>query len=699
MSESRIIAPLFTPRSVALVGASDNNPWCGLVQRVLGQTGFTGPVHLVNRSGKPALGRETVVSCVAIGDPVDAAFVAVPAAALEEALEDMAAAGIRYGVVVTSGFAELGEEGAARQARVFDQAREMGLTLLGPNSLGILNFVAGASMTPIPPPQPFIRGAIGLVSQSGATTSTILDYASRQGIGFTYAVALGNEAQIDLAQVINFLIDDPDTRAIAVYAETIRDGAAFKAASVRALAAAKPIVMLKVGVGALAAELAQAHTGALVGDDKVFDAVCHRHGVIRVRSLEQLVLCADLLAFSGVLDPRGIAALSMSGGACGMIADMAELTGVSFARLEPETLAALRDILPAYGTPNNPLDITGGAMGDATMFSRSIDALAADPGVGMVLCIHDSAPREGDSNPIAERSLAEIGKGLGRAGKTALLLQQTSRSLSDYARASIAEAGVPHVISSMREMMEVIAFGRAWSDRVRRNRATSTPHVPPVTIGVRPIGERQTLDFLNSRGVPVIPATIVGSGDEASAAVVAMDTPVALKILSPDIAHKTEVGGVMLDVRGGDAAAAYAQIVANAEAAKPEARIEGVLVSPMRRRDVELFVGVARDPMWGPVLALGLGGIWVELLADVSLRVLPVAPDDVLEMLGELRSAKLLDGYRGAPPVDRQALARIVSAIGDAALALGPDLVSLEINPLNSGPAGIEALDALAIWS
>lgn len=700
MSGEVSLKPLFKPRSVALVGASDRNPWCGLALQNLLATGFDGPVHLINKSGSQALGRATVTSCAAIGAPVDAAFIAVPAAALGEAIEDLAAGGIRYGVVVTSGFAELGGEGAAEQDRLFARAAELGVTLFGPNSLGFLNFADGSALGPLPMPQSIIDGGrVAIISQSGATTHAIQEYAARQGIGVAYAVALGNEAQVDLAQTIEFMIDDDRVSAIAVYAETIRNPDRFIAACERALELAKPILVLKVGAGEVAASVAQAHTGALVGDDRIFDAVCRRHGVIRVRSLEQMMNTAHLLTYTGVMDPRPVAALSMSGGACGMIADLLEAADVPFAPLSAATRERLKAILPAYGTPNNPLDITGAAMADQTIYPRSIEALGTDPDIGLILCIQDLPMSEEERSPLVRMVSEQVAEGFAAVSQKALLIGQTARQVTAFGRDYAASLGIPFVGFSMYEIAQAIGAGRRWSARVREGRAAVAPRTAPTPLDTRPMSERATLDYLASCGVPVIPARVVNSAEAAKAAAQDLGGKLAMKILSPDIAHKTDVGGVALDVCGQDqAAAAYASILASVAAAKPDARVEGVIVSPMRDRDVELFVGIARDPDWGLALAVGLGGIWVELLSDVSLRTLPVTPADVIEMLGELKAGKLLDGYRGRPAVDREAVAHVIARIGDAALALGPDLVSLEINPLNSGPSGIEALDGLVIW-
>lgn len=690
---------LFKPRSIAILGASEKNPWGAMALKLLEKFNFTGPVHLVNRRGGMVLGRPSVTTATAIGEQVDAAFIAVPAAGLGEAVEEMAAAGIRHGVVVTSGFAEIGPDGAAEQARIFDRARDLGLTLLGPNSLGFNNFVDQVGLGTLPLVTPVLPAPrVGLVSQSGATAGILCRTAARTNVSLTYAVALGNEAQVGLAAVLDFLVADPATRAIAVFAETIRDADAFISVAKRALAAGKPIIMLKVGVGELAAAVAQAHTGALVGDDRIFDAVCAELGIIRVNTLEELLTTADFLAFTGILPDRKFAVASISGGACEMMADLGEAHGVPFSRFDTETVARVAAELPGYGAAHNPLDITGAAMADPDLFRRSIAAIAPDPEVGLVAACFELPTDAADISGVTRPVIRAIAQGISETGVKGFLLQQTYQPITDFGRAIAGEAGLGQVVSGLDQAMRAVAAAFAWSAKARRGLPPPLPL--PAPIAARPATERETLDMLGAAGVPVVPARIVRSREEAVAAAAAMGEAVALKILSPDIQHKTEVGGVRLNLSGQAAVArAYDAIMASVTAARPQARIDGVIVSPMRTGGVELFVGVARDPSWGLAIAVGFGGVLVELLQDSSLRRLPVSPVQVREMLGGLRGAKLLAGYRGGPAVDLDAVADAISRIGNAALALGPDLASLEINPLWVKGDKVECLDALAVWT
>ncbi len=379
------LSKLLRPRSVAIVGASDKNPWSALVARSLQAIGFQGPTHLVNLRGTPALGQQTVRSCTEL-DAVDAAFVCVPAAALRDAIEDMAAGGVRTGAVVTSGFAELGAEGAAEQARVFGRAKDLGLTLLGPNSLGFSNFVDRVSLSAIPIRTPLIeRPRVGLVSQSGATAAMIYAFAHQQGVSLSYSIAMGNEAMIDLADVIEFLVDDQATRTIAVFAETIRNPERFTAAARVAAVARKPIVILKVGTGELTATVAQAHTGAMVGDDRVFQAICDAYNIVRVTSMEDLVITADLLAAVGPIGAqKGFSLVSISGGACEICADRGEELGIAFPQFAPATLEKLAGVIADFGAAHNPFDITGAALRNPEMYSSSIIAIAEDPQIGLI---------------------------------------------------------------------------------------------------------------------------------------------------------------------------------------------------------------------------------------------------------------------------------------------------------------------------
>ncbi|MFO1376256.1 MAG: acetate--CoA ligase family protein [Steroidobacteraceae bacterium] len=699
MSDSRrreLLQRLFYPGSIVLVGASERSPWSQLLHANLQRTGFAGPVYAVNKGGVSAHGYPGSVSCRAIGVPVDIAFVFVPAEAMMEAFEDVIAAGIRAAVILTSGFAETGAAGAELQQRLVARATEAGVVILGPNCLGYANLAIRAPLTPIPIHPPLLEGRIALVSQSGATNSEIADMAQDLNVGLSLYVATGNEAMVDIAACVDFLVDDPHTQVIMVFAEAVRDTATFRGAAERALGAGKAIVMLKVGSSALTAQVAAAHTGSLVGDDRVFSAACEQLGVIRVHSVEELIVTASLIAHTGPLARPGVGIVSISGGACTLVADRAEAYGVDLPAFSTATKTALTRAVPLASDPVNPFDITGLAIRDPLLFEPVIEAIAAEPDIGFVGAIY-SLPWNEKWPQVPQ--LEAIGRAFGRIDKPCALVNQFLRPQTQKSRDILAATGIPAAFGGIEEVLRALGHLKAWSARVLGDAALPRPARIVAATGARPCGEREVLDFLAARGVPVIPARIAKSREEAVAFAAAFEGPVALKIASPDIAHKTDVGGVRLNVDGAAAVGdAHDQIMAVVQRAVPRARIEGVLVSPMRSGGLEILVGTVRDPQWGPVLAVGLGGVWVEALADTRLRLLPVTPGQVRDMLKSLRAAKLLEGFRGSPAADLDRLAEVIVAIGDAALALGDGLETLEVNPLWVSGGRIEALDALTVW-
>jgi acyl-CoA synthetase (NDP forming) len=403
------------------------------------------------------------------------------------------------------------------------------------------------------------------------------------------------------------------------------------------------------------------------------------------------------LACTGAIRRRTLGAVAISGGVCEIAADRAAAEGVGLAALGEDTQRVLREKLPEFGTVNNPLDVTGAAVLDPALFDHCVSAFAADAQVGLVTCFSDVAA-DGPS-AVEKQMLTHIGTALQRNDTPGLVMSIAPRRVDEGVQARVDAAGVSYLPSGVQHGMFAIGAAfrwSAWLDTAQTPRFTS----PAVSPARRPVSERQTLELLAEHGLPVIPAALAKTADEAVAAASRFQGPAVLKIASPDIPHKSDIGGVRLNVSGDEAVAdAFGAILANAKRACPTARIHGVIVSPMRSGGLELFIGTLRDPQWGPVITVGLGGIWVEALRDTSLRLLPLTEADALSMLDELRGARLLDGYRGAPAVDRHAVARAVVMVGETALALGPDLVSLEVNPLLAGPAGVEALDALAAWA
>lgn len=702
---------LFRPRAVAIVGASAKSSWTQNIVQSTRNYGHGGAMYAVNRSGAAVLGMPGFTSCAEIPEPVDAAFVCVPLDVVPTALDDLARAGIQAAVVLTSGFAETGADGRRRQRELGERAAAHGIRLLGPNSLGFANIAAGAALTSIP-----LRGAllpegrVAFVSQSGATAAEIFEFLQQQGTAVSFFAATGNEAQLAIADVVDYLVAEPATRVIAVFAESLRHPERFAAAARRALRAGKPIVVLKVGASEISASVAKAHTGSVVGDDRVFAAACHRLGVIRVETIEDLAVTAGLLAQTGPLAAGGVGVASISGGACTLIADRAERAGLPLPPFAAGTTQALRTILPDYAPALNPLDVTGAAVTRPEIFAECLETLARDTGLALRLCVLN-LPYAGELPPGHEPLLSSIGRGLRAKGSPGLLLVQTLKPVSDRSREILRAAGIPGVTGGLDHAVRAAAHVIRWSERYR-TRTAADPASPGEPASRRPTdpaataplrtgssSEREALEHLARFGVPVIPAALARTAEEAIAHAQHIGGRVVLKISSADITHKSDVGGVVLGLNG-DAAVgrAFDAIQHAVRRAAPTARIEGVLVSPMREQGIELFVGTAVDPDWGAVIAVGLGGIWIEALRDTALRLLPVGPDEVLEMLESLRGARLLQGLRGTSPADLPRLADVIAGIGTAALALGEQAAALEVNPLLVDGSHIEALDALVVW-
>lgn len=695
-AQRQAIDRLFNPRSIALVGATERSIWSIAANDNLRRFDFKGSIHYVNPKGGTIFGAPAATSCAAVGEPIDAALLMVPEAKMIEVFADLQVAGVAGAVILSAGFAELGEAGAERQRAVATAAKSAGIRILGPNCLGFANFAAGAPIWTTPLRRPMPGARVAIVSQSGAIASQLEQFAYQQRVGVTHMISTGNEADITIADAIDYLAHQPEPRAIALFLESVRDPARFAAAVRAATAAGKPVVLLKVGTSEATARAAQAHTGSLVGDDRVFDALCRKLGLSRVHSLEELIVTADLFARLGPVEAEGLALTAMSGGMCEIMTDQADAEGIEIAPLAAATLARLREALPPFATPANPLDITGAAMLQPDLIPTALAALASDTSVGALGFVFD-APLKDDARGFARNFIGHIGEGFKAAGKPCLMMSHTFSAVNGDARDMTDAAGVVYSGGGVRHC--VSALGHLAAHHAWRRRAALASEQAVRSTAERPNGEREVLDYLDSAGVPVIPVRLARTADEAVAIAGALDASVVLKIASPDIAHKTEVGGVVLDLRGEAAVrAAFDTMLARVRAAAPEARIEGIVVAPMRKGGVELFVGTMNDPQWGPAIAVGLGGIWVEALKDTSLRLLPISEQDALDMLAELRGAKLLDGFRGAPGADREALARAIVAIAEAALALGPDLVSLEINPLLAQGARVEALDGLTEW-
>ncbi|WP_036553598.1 acetate--CoA ligase family protein [Nocardioides insulae] len=693
----------FRPKSVALVGATDKSGWSTSTFANLREHGFDGEVHLVNPRTEVVHGEQTHPSLSAIPNQVDLAYVMTPVDVVPGVLRDGAAAGIRNYVILTAGYGEVGGQGAVREQEIVDLAAELDLVILGPNGNGFIN--AAETVTPygLPIPKPLIAGSVGVVLQSGALASNVLTFAQARNIGISLLVSMGNETVMSVTDVMRAMIEDPNTKVIALFLESVRHPEEFAQVAEAALAAGKPVVAIKIGRSAKASRTAQAHTGALVGDDRVVDAAFRQLGVIRVDSIEDLIVTAGMLVETGPLPGRRIGVVTPSGGASEIISDRAEEEGLILPEFEEGTLTALTDVLPDFATPNNPLDVTGYVLLDRQLLANSLNVVAADPGIDVVMLLQD-LPR---ATPDFETSVAAFSYAAGviRASpKPVVVIGNVLSDITETGRELRAASGYPQVAGGIEHGMSALGNAVRWSEAYRRH-LSGRDALPPVTV-VEPEGtpprrgswaERHAAAFLSANGIPVVPSRVVATPEEAVAAADEFGYPIVVKGAAEGLEHKSDIGGVALDLRDATAVrdAATGVLATMARAGHPDSPL---LIQPQRSGGTELLVGVVRDPSWGLTLAVALGGVWVELLGEGSLRLLPISASDARRALEDLRGIDVLRGARGTTPVDLDALAGIVARIGALAEALGEDLIALEVNPLLASGERIEALDALITW-
>ncbi len=697
---------LFEPRSIALVGASDKSTWSLMIHVGLTQGGFDGKVYYINPRNPTVHGQPTVASLSAIGEPVDLCYIMVGTEGVLPVLQDMIAADIHNAVVLTGGFAEQDEHGRELQEEITRLAAEHDLAIIGPNCMGYINMTRSTEAMGSLPERPILTGSVALISQSGALGGMMLNYAHTQNVGLSMLVSTGNEATISVTDALQYAIEDEATKVIAIFMETIREPERFIQMARLAFERGKPIVALKAGRSEVTARVALTHTGALTGDERVIDALLRQLNVVRVDSVEELILTANVFASVGRLPGRRLSVVAISGGACDLAADLAEEAGIELPVFTEQTRNDLRTLLPTLGPANNPLDVTGAAMNNQALMGQLLEVVTHDSQLDAVLCMMDLPVDETPQARFLMNILAGIGQALERAPIPAFMLPLASNDVRSSGRAFLERTGVPFISGGIRTLIPALGKLLNWTERYNAAQAKGSEAViepgKPLQMHVNATGswsEYQARAFLEQQNIPVIPATLASSAEQAVAAAQALSFPVALKIASPTIMHKSDIGGVRLNLQDSDEVqGAFMQIMNNASAITPAPEIEGVLVSPMRTGGVELLVGVTRDATWGLVLAVGLGGIWVEVLKDTSLRVLPVSRTDIHSMLNELQGRALLHGARGTKDADIDGLVEVIYRVAELAQSLKDTLESLEINPLRVDGTQIEALDAVISW-
>jgi acyl-CoA synthetase (NDP forming) len=683
--------PLFHPASVALIGASsDPERIGGRPLRFMLEGGFEASLYPVNKSGASIQGLPAYASVLDIPHPVDHAIICVPVAGVEAAVRDSIAKGVKAIQVMTAGFAEIDAAGRALQDRLVDMCRDAGVRMLGPNSLGLLNvptrfFSTFSTALNGLKPRP---GPIALATQSGAFGSATYGMASLRGLGFSKIIATGNEADVDVAECIDYLVDDPDTRVICAALESCRDGERLRRALLKAAAAGKPVLIMKVGRTELGAAAASTHTGSLAGNDVVYDTVFAECGAWRPESIEEMLDIAYLFSVAGALPANAdVGVVTGSGGIGVLMADDAGERGLALPPLPEAARRAALELLP-FAVASNPLDMTAQVTAVASGVPRIVATMLDHAGYGTVFAYLAHVGLSPQRFASTQAELIAL-----RQRHPGRMLVLVMLSTPEVNRA-LEQQGIAVFEDPSRAVRAVAALAclqqrlGALYQPVHKALAAST------------LGDVSTEDgakrALAAAGLPVLPERLCRSAAEAAAAAQAMGFPVVAKIVSPDIPHKTEVGGVML--RLPDAAAvqdAYVQLLARAKSARPDARIEGVLIAPMLQGGVEVILGLHRDPTFGPMLMYGSGGTAVELFQDVAFASAPVTPERARALLNAVRSTQLLRGWRGGPQYDEAALVDAICRLSDFALAHAGVLESVDINPLVVRTQGAACLDAV----
>jgi acetyltransferase len=686
----RSLVPLFEARAVAIIGASaDPTKVGGSVLANLRAGGFSGRIVPVNRCRTEVQGLAAVPSMRDVDGTIDVAVVAVPADDVMPALKDCVAKGVAAAVVISAGFREAGQMGRAREAELRAWLAGESLRVVGPNTLGWIRPARRLNLSFAPGTPPV--GPIGFFSQSGALCAAILDWSRERGLGFSLFASLGNEADVTETDVIAALAEDPETAVIAGYVEGVADGRRFFEV-LRSAASRKPCVLMKAGRSPSGAHAVSSHTGALAGADRVFDAAVRQAGAIRARTMEELFDLARALADQPLPRSRRLVIVTNGGGPGILAADAAADAGLIVAPLDEALEARLRAVLPASASVGNPIDLVGDA-GPA----RYGDALRALDGVDAARLVILTPQAATDAVAIARAIRAAT-----RDGRAPVLASFLGGPRVRPGAQALEEHGIPCLPFPERAVTTLAAMARL-AER-REEARTPTPSIDVASAAaylasMRRAGRTQLslLDaapLLAAAGIPLAPARLARTPEDAAAIAAEIGPPVALKIVSPQIVHKTDVGGVVLGVESPAAVRAEASALLERIArACPGASVDGVLVQLMvPRKGVELVLGAVRDPQFGPVVMVGFGGIYVEILADVALRLAPVDREEARRMLEELALAPALKGARGRPPVKLDAVAETIARF--AALVLScPDIAALEINPLVASEDGVTGID------
>lgn len=696
----------FNPRTIAIIGASsDFRKPGGRSLNALQKRGYTGKIYPINPNSRELLGIPCYPKLADVPDEIDMAIISTPAHTVLEKLEQCVDKKVKATVVFTSGFAEAGPEGAALQQRMAELAQKNDLRILGPNCVGIVNLSKSvmACFANIVDLQPVYPMTFGFVTQSGAFGTMIFSQAVESGVGFNAFVSVGNEADTEFADYLAYMLTNPETKLVGGYLEGAKDGTKLRRAAQTALELKKPVMIMKVGRTGAGARAASSHTGSLAGNDQVYDAFFRQMGIIRLEALSELTSFVIVHRSGRIPKGNNIGILSISGGAGVLMADRSESLGLGVPEFKGETRRRLESYLPPYGSAKNPVDLTATAVSEPQMLGKCLKALVADENIHMIALAMGFMPHMA---PVLAKDIIEVYNSTDKPIVLATYVFNPSEAVL-HAIETIKSAGVPvltdhlHAVGALKNLSW---YAGKLRDFEKASAKTKTLKISPSAATIEklaspaPLAEYEAKEILKDCGIAITRESLATSAAMAVRMARAVGYPVALKIQSPQIPHKTEADGIRLNVRSdAQIRAAFKEIIGNARKFNPEADIHGVLVQEMAGDGLEIIVGTTRDPVFGHVVMFGLGGIFVEALKDISLRVAPVSRGDAKEMIREIRGYSMLQGMRGRPPVDFQALTDVILRVSKLVSDYGDAIEELDINPLLVFEKGVKALDALII--
>jgi acyl-CoA synthetase (NDP forming) len=695
---TRDINRLLRPRSIAIVGASETPGSLGAsVLANLVRNEFAGDIHLVNPKRETISGRPAVPSVEALPEGVDCAILAIPRVAVVDTMRQLAAKKAGAAIIFAAGFAEGGEQGVADQQEIGRIAREAGIVVEGPNCLGSVNYLDRIPLTfidtHVKTPSP---GGVGIVSQSGAMAAVLAVMLESRTMDLTYSVSTGNEAGSGVEDYLEFMIDDEKTRIIAMIVEQFRDPARFLALVEKANAAKKPVILLHPGKSSAARESAATHTGAMAGDYKLMRAKVERAGVVMAETLEELGDITEIAARCPSLPSGGTAVLGESGALKALTLDLAEELELPLPTLNDENAPALREALPDFVPVSNPLDLTAQGLVDPDMYYRTLAALFQDDRVGTIFAgiIQTNPATIGIKLPPFLRAVREL-----KATKPVIFggVDEGAEVPADWIEQLRAE-GIPYFPTTERALRAIRRLtGATARDASKTDAAPAS--VPALANEKGVVPEYKSKQLLAPLGIPFPKGQFAATVEEAIAAAEAVGGPVVMKAQAAALSHKSDAGGVALNLVGADAIrAAWEKMFADVKRYDASIILDGVLIEAMGARGLELIVGAKNDPQWGPVILAGFGGVTAEILQDVRLLSPDMTKEAIIAELGQLKQAALLNGYRGAPELDVEAVADLIGGIGRL-LRGEPRIQELDLNPVVVYPKGqgVVALDALML--